>query len=273
MTTSTIEKIKALNKLANWENIRKTEIYNEGWMLRLVLNWLSEHPNNKDFFFSKDSTWFSEASLRTYFGANKNLFGTNKTLKRDDLYETYTHADGVYGNIFIDDDNYLKLMDNCKQFVVIEAKMFSEYSPGITCDKKDKIDRYDQVARTVACMYETIEKSNVEYENMDKIAFYTFLPRDQMSKKSFQIYKNIGSAKKSVEIKVKKRIEMYSKREDYNEKQKWFERFYPFLISDKLKMELITWENILELVNEYDKSTYSGLNEFYIKCLNPNANK
>jgi len=266
---TTVKKIEALEELLKGGNITPTIIYNEGWMLRLVLNWLSEHPEiEHELSFSKDSKWFSEASLRTYFGANKELG------RKDKLYETYTHADGAYGNIVHKDkDNYLKLKDKCKQFVVVEAKMFSEYSPGITCDKDDKIYRYDQVSRTVACMYESIEKSNINYEDMDEIAFYTFLPAKRKNIKSFQPYMDNESAKQSVKTKVKKRIEMYSQREDYENKIKWFNAFCDFLFSKNFKIELVTWEEILKLIEKEDDNTHKKLKLFYAECLRQNSSK
>ena len=52
-------------------NIQPTLLYSEGWLLRLILLWLSDN-NINDFKlnFLKDSRWYSEAMLPSPFLAN-----------------------------------------------------------------------------------------------------------------------------------------------------------------------------------------------------------
>lgn len=66
-----------------------TEVFNEGWMLRLLLDALqsrdiSDHP----FLFLPGSKWYSEARLASPFHPRSNA---------DSLGEGFTHADGVIG--------------------------------------------------------------------------------------------------------------------------------------------------------------------------------
>ena len=45
-----------------------TLLFEEGWMLRLVLDWFSSHKNNShNFSFDEDAGWFSEAHLPSTF--------------------------------------------------------------------------------------------------------------------------------------------------------------------------------------------------------------
>ena len=45
-----------------------TDLYNEGWMLRLVLDWFASQPGiEHDLVFATDDRWYSEALLPTIF--------------------------------------------------------------------------------------------------------------------------------------------------------------------------------------------------------------
>ena len=244
---TTKKKIEALNELIKDEKITPTFIYNEGWMLRLVLNWLSENREIKhELAFLENSDWFSEAALKTVFKANK---------RGDKLSETYTHADGVYGFIIPPDKGkgYVKLENDCKQFVVVEAKMFSKFSKGTK-----NAPTYNQAARIVACMCNIVNNQNV-----DNLAFYTFLPKDQIKdEKTFQKFTDKGNIKEEVGKRV----------EQYGEMTKWYsDTFCPFL--EKIQIKLVSWESILELVKNEDAETYTMLNSFYEKCIDHNQKK
>ena len=47
-------------------NFRPTELYNEGWLLRIVLNEYSNHRiTNQLLSFQQGATWFSEAMINS----------------------------------------------------------------------------------------------------------------------------------------------------------------------------------------------------------------
>ena len=49
-----------------------TDLYNEGWMLRLVIDWFSRNTQvDCDIRFLKDSRWYSEALLPSQFLARQ----------------------------------------------------------------------------------------------------------------------------------------------------------------------------------------------------------
>src|SRR6056297_1433281 len=98
--------------------IPPTEIYNEGWLLRLVINWFSEYNNvsHELAFTDKEARWYSELLLPSQFLAR---------FRGDKLAESYTHADGVIGHFQIGNEGKgdILLNEDAKQFIVIEAKM------------------------------------------------------------------------------------------------------------------------------------------------------
>ena len=151
-----------------------TLLYNEGWLLRLLLDWFSEgsvqdHPLS----FAADSKWFSEALLPSAFLGR---------YQGDKLAENWTHADGVIGHFLIGEKarTDLRLLPGVDQFIVLEAKMFSRLSSGVTHARY-----YDQAARTVACMAETLRRADHNPLNMTKLGFYVLAPSSQIEKGVF----------------------------------------------------------------------------------------
>lgn len=94
-----------------------TELYNEGWMLRLILDWFDR---NRDLphalSFLPKARWYSEALLPSRFLPRQ---------RGDDRAESFTHADGVLGHFTIapGERGEAKLTPETRQFMVIEAKL------------------------------------------------------------------------------------------------------------------------------------------------------
>lgn len=103
-----------------------TDLSNEGWMLRLILDWFHRNRQLKDGFGfnNKEATWYSEALWPSAFPARS---------QGDKLAESRTHADGVIGHLTIEEGTTagLVLKKKAFPFVVIEAKMFSALSKGV----------------------------------------------------------------------------------------------------------------------------------------------
>jgi len=121
---------------SNINHFPPTQIFNEGWLLRILLE--CHHRGYEPFPFQrmKNSNWFSEAQLPSPFKPR-----------------------GVYGHFTIlsDTKSGLMLRSDAEQFEVIEAKLFSPLSPDVK-----NASNYDQVARTVACMAKTIENQTLK---------------------------------------------------------------------------------------------------------------
>lgn len=228
-----------------------TEIFSEGWMLRLTLNWFNNNPCNHPLSFDNGATWYSEALLTSKF----------KRLKQNDkLAESSTHADGIIGHFEIGykGKGDFRLLKNVTQFVVCEAKMNSTYSKGIT-----HASSYNQVARTVACMCNSCTNSNINISNINNIGFYGIMPESKLHKeKSFEEF----TMKSHIKEIVNNRIEQYQNRDDYIEKKEWFNNYFiPFL--EKVKIESITWESIINFISNKDLNYGIKLRDFYNNCI------
>src|SRR3972149_9501694 len=70
-----------------------TLLYNEGWMLRLVIEWFNTHQaQGHPLSFHVGASWFSEALLPSPFRARH---------RGDRRAEARTHADGILGHFTI----------------------------------------------------------------------------------------------------------------------------------------------------------------------------
>jgi hypothetical protein len=222
-----------------------TLLYNEGWLLRLVLHWFSEasvqdHPLS----FAADSKWFSEALLPSPFLAR---------YRGDKLAENWTHADGVVGHfrIYEKGKTDFRLLPGAAQFLVLEAKMFSSLSSGVTNARY-----YDQAARNVACMAETLRRADHNPLNMTKLGFYVLAPSSQIERGVFS--KDV--AKESIFEKVHRRVGAYE-----GEKEWWFEEWFR-PTCDMTNVSCLSWEQLIATINKHDPIA-GAIKAFYDRCL------
>ena len=228
------------------------EVYNEGWMLRLILDWFSrQSASNHQLSFEKGARWYSEILLPSQF---------RPRFQTDPQAESYTHADGVIGHFTVDraEKGDIDLFANATQFVVIEAKIFSKLSRGIKNFKS-----YDQAARTVACMAETLSIGKRLINDISRLGFYVIAPERQLKfEPTFQTFLQ----KDSIRIKVRKRIKAFPDPADAETKNRWLETwFLPAL--ESIDIQCLTWEEIIAYIYSNDRRTGDALSEFYEKCL------
>jgi hypothetical protein len=229
-------------------NIPPTLLYNEGWMLRIILQQIKDKEIiHEDLSFPDNSIdWFSEALLPSPFLART---------RGDNLSESWTHADGVVGKFKIGkkDTGDLTLKDSCDFFYVTEAKMYSKLSTGTK-----NADNYNQAARNVACIAKLIyDNKTIQIEDFKKLAFYVLLPEEQI--KIETTFKSFTD-KDNMKATIKNRISHYptddiKKRDIFD----WINSNLDYFM-DRLDVKLITWE---ELVG---KSKDSSIGDFYDKC-------
>lgn len=232
-----------------------TELYNEGWMVRIIVDWFSNYSGNQHLFsFIPESKWYSEALLPTAFRA---------MTKGDVLAESMARVDAVIGNFNVGNFSKVDLLleNGAEQFLVIEAKMFSKLDSGTKNAKN-----YDQASRYVACMAETLKRTEIKPDNFEKLGFYVIAPLSQIEKEeTFKRYTDIAN----IEYKVSERVEAYLDREDYNEKKDWFDEwFIPML--DKIDIQYFSWEEIIEFIIKEDKYIEYKILEFYGNCIRYN---
>jgi hypothetical protein len=217
-----------------------TVLYNEGWMLRLVLDWLDRNRGGSHALsLMAGARWYSEALLPSRFLA---------TSRGDKLAESHTHADGVTGHFSIapGERGEAKLLAGAGQFLVMEAKIGSPLSTGTK-----NAPGYDQAARNVACMAHMIGVAGLRAEAFARLGFCVLLPAVALSDGK------LGDllSKSSIEKKVRARVGGYEGRHDV-----WFDTtFLPAL--RRMDVAALTWESVLtglpgELGGFYDRCLY-----------------
>lgn len=226
--------------------IPPTDLYNEGWMLRLVLDWLSSHPGRDTLIpYPHDARWYSEALLPSAFLPRK---------RGDKLAESWTHADGVVGNFMIGASGQgdLSLMPDAECLIVIEAKMFSKLSPGVT-----NASYYNQAARNVACIAEVLEEAKLQPANMNALGFFVAAPRSQIDQGVFARH----MTRQSIQEIVKCRVDAYE-----GDRDDWYETW--FLLSlERMAIQTVAWEDIVEDIQKADEPFGHELSAFYERCL------
>lgn len=227
-------------------NFRPTEIYNECWLIKLVLHQSSAIPDiNFPLGFLPGSSWFSEALLPTAF---------KPRIQGDPLGEGRTNADGVIGQIQIGIKGKadLELQEGVTQFTVVEAKVGAPFSK----DTKKTKD-YDQVARSVACVAEVLNQAGIIPSSLEYLDFIVLAPAYSIEKGTYS--KEMDKA--SIQSKVHNRIAAYDGDHD-----QWFrDHFEPTL--KKIRLASLSWESALEWIGDYKPLSAEKLKEYYELCL------
>ena len=228
-----INRISQILNLSDSENrvMPPTELYNEGWMLRIVLDWFAQQaPDKHPLSFAENTRWYSELLLPSPFLPRS---------RKDPLAEAYTHADGAIGHFTIGRSGKgdINLDADAKQLVVIEAKMFSRLSKGIK-NFKD----YDQATRNVACMAKELSLANLPVNDIRNLGFYVIAPEKQLEKEPTF---NSFLRKESMIEKVKHRVEAYGSDKEADEKNEWYDKWFVPTI-DKIDIKTLSWEEIID---------------------------
>ncbi|OPL10285.1 MAG: hypothetical protein AVO34_11380 [Firmicutes bacterium ML8_F2] len=207
--------------------------------------------------FQLGAEWYSEGLLTSRF---------LPMYQGDELAESHTRADGIIGNISLGKTGKsdVFLIKPFKQFIVLEAKLFSKLSRGTT-----RMPGYNQAARNIACMANVVAQSSCSIKDFKSLGYYVLAPEAQIkAEPSFTEFMQ----KELIYQNVLSRVESYKKRSDYLEKQKWFEEHFKPLIS-KIDLLLISWEELIEKIKKYDNRTGQELSQFYSQCLDFNYSK
>jgi len=247
METNAIERVKKMLEIANTDAtvFPPTYLYNEGWMLRILLSIQSEGVDCFPFNFQSGARWYSEAKLNSPF--------LPRTRSGDKLAEKHTQPDGVVGHFEFRSETKggVILKPDSTQFIVTEAKMSSKLSKGV----KNAPD-YDQAARTVACIAWVIRESNRSVKDLASLGFYVIAPQKRIDR-------NIFSAeveKSSIKEKVDLRVSTYSgDGEKYDDLQRWYKDFFiPTLKHIDICCE--SWESIIHKIDG------DSIQNFYKQC-------
>jgi len=224
-----------------------TELFNEGWLLRLALDWFSKHPEvQSPLRVPTGSHWYSEALLPTQFGSRKGGIA---------LGESHTHADGAIGRFTIGGTGAgdLVLAGNATHFVIVEAKLNSKLSAGVT-----NAPNFDQAARNVACMARVMCEADVRPEQISRLGFVVVAPASQIDRGYFAS----ELTKESLQAKVASRAAAYEEAAQTTWVEEWF---LPVL--DAMEVDAVSWETVLATIEAHDDSADHWFAEFYDCCL------
>jgi hypothetical protein len=256
---SLIEILKTCESNGNGQQrFPPTEVFNEGWMLRLLLDALQTVDVRDPLGFLEGAMWYSEARLSSPFCPTK---------RQDPLGESFTHADGIIGNFEFRKKTKtgFKLTDGARQFIVLEAKMFSNLS----CGTKNALG-YNQAARNVACMAKTIEQSGIRLDDFKSVGFFVLAPNREMRARRKR-NTNLETCLQPVSIRsaVSKRIESYPP-EKQDELRLWEKQYFLPLVNrleSEHQLKVLSWEEIIESIAVKNKVTGEVLHQFYDQCL------
>ncbi len=234
---------------AETANFPLTLIYNEGWLLRLVIDWYSKHPiPDHPLLFHPNATWFSEALLPSPF---------KPRYRSDPRAEAPTHADAIIGHFSIGSHGKadVKALPDAAQLIIIEAKIYSSLSGGTR-----HAPGFDQAARNVACITEILYRANRAPSKLASLAFFLAAPEAQI--KSGVFTQKLDKA--AIRAAVLERAKAFSPELDG-----WTaEWFTPTL--EAIRIEALSWESILHTIASRDQETFRWLQEFYERCLQYN---
>jgi len=225
-----------------------TLLYNEGWMLRLVLD--AGGRGLLPDFMDNNESWYSEAQLRTPFGR-----------ERGPMSESNTHPDGVVGDfrVIADTKSGLEVRQDATRLRVFEAKMYSPLSAGIKHARG-----YDQAARTVACMAYTLQQTGRPPDQFDCIGFYVVAPEEEIRSGIF----DAPMAVASIRCRIEERIQQFiGPARQYLER--WRDNWaWPLLDSLDTRQTLgcLPWEQLIEQLLQNNPREGEELREFYEKC-------
>jgi len=245
------ERIKAMLEACETGNpaFPPSVLFNEGWLLRLVLDWFARHGGDRYPLSPRPGArWFSEAWLPSAFLPR---------YRGDRLAEARSHADGVLGHFTIGDPGTagLALRPGATQLVVVEAKLSARLSTGVK-----NAPYFDQAARTAACMAEVLRRAGRPAETMEDLALLILAPQARIDDGVFAW----DAEPDAIRRKVRRRVEDYAgERDDWF--RDWFEPTWR-----RIEVRCLSWEDVVEVIAFHRPEEGQILDSFYGRCLRYN---
>jgi hypothetical protein len=230
-----------------------TELFSEGWMLRLLLREAANGRNLLPFHLEPTADWYSEARLASPFMRQPG------EMKGEIRAEGFTNADGVVGQFDMRADTRagLELRSDATQFVVVEAKMASGLSKGTRYAAG-----YDQAARNVACMAWTLRSAGVRPDRLKNVGFFVLAP--QTTHDRFRIPAMVQ--RESIQSKIEDRVATLGVSEPRRKAlEQWLAEWLDPLLDrlvEQSALRSLSWETILDGLDPSE-----DLVSFYARCL------
>ncbi|MBN2302833.1 MAG: hypothetical protein JXQ72_00050 [Anaerolineae bacterium] len=229
-----------------------TTLYNQTWLLRLLLNWYSafnlpDHP----LTFPNGARWYSDGLLPSAFLSRHT---------DDRLAEKRMQAAGVIGQFDVGDGDILTglvLRRDATHLIVLDALLLDPLQSSIW-----RAPYFDQAARTVACIAETLRRANRYPPDMERIGFYVLAPQPQIDQGVFaeDLHRD------SIKQKVKQRVSDYKNSDEYADKKEWYREWFKPTRS-QIDLRAISWESLIATVAEHDPAEAAAMDGFYGRCL------
>ena|GEM_PF-180146 len=252
------ERVFTMMRDCYWGNrpvLPRTMLFNEGWLLRLALDWFNGHGDAWDgpFAMPLGVRWYSEALLPTHFKA--------RVRTGDALAESRTHADAVVGFASLAQEGVRDLFvePESTHFVVLEAKLGSGLSMGTR-----NVPWYDQAARSVACMAEALAepRCGTRPGRLQTLGFHVVAPRERLA--TGIVAQHLQ--KDGIRAKVEHRVKQY----DDRRYERWFEEWFePTLAA--MDISAVSWEDVVDAIRREDQAEGKAFAEFYECCLRHNG--
>lgn len=234
---SVIDRIARI--LSDHSAILPTELYNEGWMLRLVMDWYSRRPGSGSrALFEQGARWFSQGRLSSQFLPR---------YRGDKLAETHTNTDGIVGHFDIAQRSEVRPKQGATQLLVLEAKLASRLS-----SKTKNAPGYDQAARSVACLAHVAGEAGIAPGSLSSYGLWVIVPRKRLGE-----FTSLATAD-SVKAKVRKRVDQFG-----DDKIEWYNGiFLPHL--ESMSVGSMAWEDLLSAMESEGAGT--EFRQFYQEC-------
>lgn len=256
-----LREICAIIDLTDDENKRIISpklIYNEKYLIRLIMYWFS-HKNQ--FIINSDLDRIICKAFQSVDGAR---YYTNATIEtpfkvrmkgeKDLLAESSSTVSGVVGHfkvLYGKRKERLVLLPNASQFIVLEATMIKPL-------KKEtrNFKRYHQIVRDIGCMIQTL--NHLEDKFLDHLGLYVIAPEETLKLDTFKTY----TYKQNIEELMEERVEPYGDDED---KRAFLELFYRLF--QRIDMDCISFEDVIRFIKKNDEQFGEDLINFYNQCL------
>ena len=223
-----------------------TALFNEGWMLRLILDWATQHRSSISALpFDDGSIWYSEALLPSRF----------RPRHRGDIAgEGFTHADGVIGHFRLRPGGRgdIELLSTARQLTVVEAKMASGLSAGTK-----HAPEFNQAARNMACIAHLVSGSGIDLPKLTHLGFVILAPAARIAEGA------IAAAIDKTAI-----CEMVVRRADgFDAAASDWCKSYLEPVVQHCSISAVSWESVLSEIDAIDPKFGEQLAEFDAKCL------
>lgn len=232
-------------------------IYNETFLLALILYWFKNHHNfivNSDLD-RKICKAFQpiDENAKSYINTTlETPFKVRVKGEKDPLAEASSDVSAVVGHFTVlygKRKERLLLNTNANQFIVLEATLNKPLKQGTK-----KFKNYNQVARDIACMIQTLSRLNNKFLN--HLGLFVIAPEQILqTEETFRTF----TYKPYIEELIIKRQEGYFLDNDFLD---LFQK-----LMQRIDVDCIAYEDVLRFIKKNDGDYFHKLDEFYHICL------